>query len=88
MAGKKIKIIVAIKWQHKLQHGATIAAIRHSVKKTRQFNLCVCDVTIIFIVGGLGVEDQQNDLREFPILQLFVVLHDTSILTIEIENTL
>jgi hypothetical protein len=71
VAEKKIKIIVAIKWQHKLQHGTTIVAIRHSVKKTRQFNLCVCDVTIIFFVGGLGIEDQQNGLREFPIYTTF-----------------
>jgi len=52
---------------YKLEHGATVVAIRHSVKNTRPFNLCVCDVTIIFMVGGLGVEDHQNGLREFPL---------------------
>ena len=55
---------------YKLEHGATVVAIRHSVKKTRPFNSCVRDVTIIFMVGGLGVADQQNGLREFPILQI------------------
>jgi hypothetical protein len=44
-------------------------------------------VTIIFMVGGLGVEDQQNGPREYPILDIFVVLHDTASLMIETKNT-
>ena len=76
-------------YQHpcKLEHGATIVAMRHFIKKTRPFNLCVCDVTIICMVGGLGVEGQENGPREFPILQHFVVLNDTASLMIETKNT-
>ena len=87
VAEQKIQIIVSIKWQNKLEHGATIVAITHSVKNIRPFNSCVCDVTIVLMVGGLGVADQHNDLRDFPFSQIFVLMQDTANLMIETKNT-